>query len=1007
MSDSDDVPIDTSSPHIGLTAAEVEKSRRLYGSNVLTPPERPPWWKLYLEKFKDPIIRILVVAAVVALLVGFHDGHFIEGIGIIVATLLSTGLSFFNEYRAAKEFDILNQVADSEEIPVVRDRRHQTVPKKDLVVGDIVLTEQGAEIPADAEVLEAVALSVNESSLTGESLPETKRPSEPMQAKADLDAGLAYPRNLVLRGTTVSDGHGTLRVVAVGDATEIGKTARAASETTETLTPLAKQLEKLAGVISIGAFAAAAVIFVAQTVRGAATGEIYDLTERAGRMVAVPLDAGQWYCFVLLAVSVSVLCAQIWVPTLKDAFKLFDWSDALPKRLEQPGKAGFLRLLAISAGVMIVGLLVGLLVGAIHWDYGDWFPLSALSAFLRYFMVAVTVIVVAVPEGLPMCVTLALAYSMRKMTATNNLVRKMHACETIGAASVICSDKTGTLTMNEMRVFRPEFPFMPEGKYKGGELTDRLIEALAANSTAHLSRVDGIATPLGNPTEGTLLLWLEGVGKNYEPVRQAFKIKQQLTFSTERKFMATAGVSAVDCKPRLYVKGAAEIVLARCSSVRQADGQTRPIDDAVRDGILADAASYQNRGMRVIGLADKRVEPEYLEREIDPDIPGLVWEGFFAIADPIRPDVAAAINAALDAGIKVKVVTGDNQATAREIARQAGLWKEEDTDVNIVKGELFESLSDETAADTAERIKVMSRARPLHKLRLVKLLQSRGEVVAVTGDGTNDAPALNHADVGLAMGKTGTSVAKEAADIILLDDSFNSIVNAVAWGRSLYANIQKFVVFQLTINVAAVGIALLGPFLGVTLPLTVVQMLWVNLIMDTFAALALASEPPNWDLMKNPPRSQDAFIVTAPMKKFILGVGAAFLSLFLITLALGRYFPLDAGNVQGRHNLTIFFCVFVGLQFWNLFNARAFGSNRSALAGLRESKGFLAMIAVIAIGQVLLVEWGGEMFRVTPLSLKEWLAILILTSPVLWIGEIWRAHKRMCSSPDYWVYSSN
>ncbi|MDR1745221.1 MAG: calcium-translocating P-type ATPase, PMCA-type [Planctomycetota bacterium] len=975
----------------GLTAAQVEESRRAHGANVLTPPERDPWWRLYLEKFNDSIIRILLVAAVIALLVGIQHGDFIEGIGILAAVFLSTGISFFNEYRAAKEFDILNSVSDDEEVAVIRDGGHRLVPRKDLVVGDIVQIEQGAEVPADGRVLHAVGLSLNESSLTGESAPVPKRPED-----GPADSGLAYPRNIALRGTTVADGHGRIELIRVGDATEIGQTARAAAETPDAMTPLAKQLERLAGLLSIGAFVAASVIFAAQTVRGALNGEIYVLNEAGGKLIRQPLEPGQWFCFILLIAVALILGAQIWTPTLKHAFKLIGRENLFPRWPDQSGGKSFLRLAAIAAAVAVIGILSGLATGLLSLRHGEWLPLSALSAFLSYFMVAVTVIVVAVPEGLPMCVALALAYSMRKMMASNNLVRKMHACETIGAASVICSDKTGTLTMNEMRVHRPVFPFLPDGPLPAdGIEAGRLAEAASANSTANLLEKDGKAEPLGNPTEAAILLWLNASGREYGAVRAAFGMRHQLTFSTERKFMATSGVGAVDGKPVLYAKGAPEIIIKFCAEMRGADGSAAPMDQADRDRILRDVAEYQNRGMRILGFASRHVDEAYLEKPIDPALPDMIWDGFFAIADPVRPDVADAVNSALSAGVGVKIVTGDNQATAREIARQIGLWKETDTDDNIVTGDAFESMTDEDASRAAERLKVMSRARPLHKLRLVKLLQQRGGVVAVTGDGTNDAPALNHADVGLAMGKTGTAVAREAADIILLDDSFTSIVNAVAWGRSLYANIQKFVVFQLTINVAAVGIALLGPFLGVTLPLTVVQMLWVNLIMDTFAALALASEPADWDLMKNPPRRAGEGIITRPMRNRILGVGLAFLALFLVTLAFGERFPLDPSVPAGRHNLTIFFTAFVFLQFWNLWNARVFGSNHSAFHSLSQSKGFLLMAAIIVAGQILLVEFGGAMFRVTPLSAAEWLAIILFTSPVLWIGELWRLLGRM------------
>lgn len=985
----------------GLTAEQIVASRAEHGDNLLTPPVRTPWWKLYLEKFRDPIIRILIIAAIIALLVGISDGEFIEGIGIIVAIILSTGLSFLNEHRAAREFDILTRAADEEQVQVVRDGKHQLIPKKDLVVGDIVLIERGAEIPADGKVLDAVSLGVNESSLTGESEPVTKKTGDDA-----ADSGKAYPANLLLRGSTIADGHGIMEVAKVGDKTEIGKTARAAAETPDTMTPLARQLEKLAGVISIGAFAAAAVIFIAQTIRSAANGEIYDLTEQAGKLVRVPLSAGQWLCFAVLAIVAVILTAQIWAPSIRDGFKILGREDLLPKWLNQEGTTGFARLATVAAGVAGVALTIGLVTGLLKWSGPSWFPPHALNAFLRYFMLAVTVIVVAVPEGLPMCVALALAYSMRKMAASNNLVRKMHACETIGAASVICSDKTGTLTMNEMRVHKAAFPLLTDASAAAAkQMTERLVEAVAVNSTANLGEKNGIVEPIGNPTEGAILLWLNASGGDYEHARAAFRLARQLPFSTERKFMATAGISALDEKPWLYVKGAAEIVLKACDFEQTPDGDARMLDQDRRDEILQEAASYQNRGMRILGLAACEVNSAFLERDISPNMSGLTWNGFFVIADPIRPDVGVAIDRALAAGIQVKVVTGDNQATATEIGRQAGLWKDGDGPAQIIRGDDFEDLDDDAAADAAERIKIMSRARPMHKLKLVKALQSRGEVVAVTGDGTNDAPALNHADVGLSMGKTGTAVAKEAADIILLDDSFPSIVNAVAWGRSLYANIQKFIVFQLTINLAAVGIALLGPFLGVTLPLTVTQMLWVNLIMDTFAALALASEPPDWDLMKNPPRKSDAFIITLSMRNAICTVAAAFLVLFVAVMLFQRWLVLDPELPGGRHNLTIFFSAFVFLQFWNLWNARVFGTTHSAFYNLRQSRGFLLMAAIIFIGQILLVEFGGSMFRVTSLSFKEWAAIVILTSPVLWIGEAWRLHLRSSSHPDYWVYS--
>ncbi len=979
-------------PLYGLTAAEVEESRKKYGSNLLTPPERPAWWILYLEKFKDPIIRILIIAALTALIIGLKDGHYIEGIGILAAILLSTGLSFANEYKAGKEFDILNRVSDEEEIEVIREGRHTLVPKYDLVVGDIIQVAQGAELPADAEVMKATSFTVNESSLTGESLPVEKKPAPVRQ---EQDGKHSYPSHLAYRGTTVSEGHAVLKIFAVGDASEIGKTAKAAAETPETVTPLTRQLERLASLIGVGAFLAAAVIFVALAIKGWYSGEIHANRVSGGHITQVPLAMGQWYAFALLGVVLLILCAQIWLPVVEDGLGFLTRKQVrlLPGRID--GGRGFVRLLAAAAFVAVVGLLCGSALDLIDGlTPGQWLPMPAVTAFLRYFMVAVTVIVVSVPEGLPMCVTLALAYSMRKMTATNNLVRKMHACETIGAATVICSDKTGTLTMNEMRVNNSSFDVLDQDEASAPAL--RVIEGAAVNATANLDFTSGKALALGNPTEGALLLWLADKGHDYEALRNAFQLRRQLTFSTERKFMATAGLSGIDAQPVLYAKGAPEIILGFCTTLVS---DNAAINETTRQAILAAVAEQQNRGMRIIAMAHREAGPDELDREIDPELTSLAWDGFFAIADPIREEVPDAIATALKAGIAVKIVTGDNQLTAREIASQAGLWRPEDDDDNIITGDAFMELPDEEAAGRAEKIKVMSRARPLNKLRLVKLLQEQGEVVAVTGDGTNDAPALNHADVGLAMGKTGTSVAKEAADIILLDDSFNSIVNAVSWGRSLYANIQKFIVFQLTINVAAVGIALLGPSLGAPLPLPASQLLPVSLIMDTFAALALASEPPDWKLMDRPPRKSSAFIINPQMKQVILGVGLTFLLMFVaLILGFSDVFPMDGATAAGRHNQTLFFTAFVFLQFWNLFNARAFGSTSSALAHLQDSKGFLTMAGVILVGQILLVQFGGEVFRVTPMSITEWLAAIALTSPVLWVGEISRWVKRRKSA---------
>ncbi|MDR0881118.1 MAG: calcium-translocating P-type ATPase, PMCA-type [Candidatus Adiutrix sp.] len=894
----------------GLTGPEVLESRRLHGANVLTPPPRSPWWKLYLEKFKDPIIRILLVAAVIALVAGLVEGQFTEGIGIIVALLLATTLGFINEYKAGQEFDVLNQVSDDEPINLIRAGRYTSVPKRELVVGDVLALEQGQEIPADAEVLSSVSFQVSEASLTGESVPVTKQPPAP--ARED-DAGLAYPRHQLLRGTFVTDGHALARVTAVGDQSEIGQTARAATEETDTETPLNRQLAKLGQAISRVGFSVGGLIFVALSVQAYVTGQL---------------------------------------PITPD----------------------------------------------------DWRPASAALELLSYFMVAVTIIVVAVPEGLPMSVTLSLAYSMRKMTAANNLVRRMHACETIGAATVICSDKTGTLTMNQMRVANLDFSSRPEEGGKDSLEWRLTAQAICANSTANLG-LDSqgrLTVALGNPTEGALLLWLADHGENYQDLRAGFDLAGQLTFSTERKYMATIGSGLLTGGLTLYVKGAPEIVLSRAKARRRPDGRVEELGPADREALLAALRGEQARGMRALGFAYRLVESggaaEYSGEKIQALVEEgeLVWLGFFAIADPVRPEVIGAVRDCARAGVTVKMVTGDNQATAREIATEIGMIQAgDDRPGLVVTGDEFMSLDDQRAEEVAGSLRIMSRARPLAKQRLVTLLQKRGEVVAVTGDGSNDAPALNHADVGLAMGITGTSVAKEAADIILLDDSFATIVQAVMWGRSLYLNIQRFILFQLTINVAAMGVALSGPFLGIQLPLTVTQMLWVNLIMDTFAALALASEPPDWSVMRQPPRDPEAFIVTPAMAKFIFIVGGLFLALFLgLALGFKESFPMETETPAGRHNLSIFFSVFVFLQFWNLFNARMLGLNRPAFSRLSESKIFMLILAAVGLGQILMTQFGGEVFRTVPLSAREWLWIILGTSPVLWIGEIIRWRQR-------------
>lgn len=882
--------------HVGLTDDEVLQSREKNGVNLLTPPKRPSLWKLYLEKFEDPVVRVLLVAAVFSLIISIIENEYAETIGIIAAILLATGIGFFFEYDANKKFDLLNAVNEETLVKVIRNGHVQEIPRKDVVVDDIIILETGEEIPADGQLLEAISLQVNESNLTGEPV------INKTVIEADFDEEATYASNLVMRGTTVVDGHGTMRVLHVGDATEIGKVARQSTEENLEPTPLNIQLTKLANLIGKIGFTVAGLAFL--------------------------------------------------IFFVKDVLLYFDFSS-----------------------------LNG-------WH--EWLPVFERT--LKYFMMAVTLIVVAVPEGLPMSVTLSLALNMRRMLSTNNLVRKMHACETMGAITVICTDKTGTLTQNLMQVHEPNFYGIKNGGNLGDDDISALVaEGISANSTAFLEEAATGEKPkgVGNPTEVALLLWLDSQGKNYLELREHARILDQLTFSTERKFMATLVESPIIGKKVLYIKGAPEIVLGKCKEV-VLDGRRV---DAVeyRSTVEAQLLNYQNMAMRTLGFAFKIVgenEPNDCTELVSAN--DLNFLGVVAISDPIRPDVPAAVAKCQSAGIGIKIVTGDTPGTATEIARQIGLWQPEtDTDRNRITGVAFAELSDEEALDRVMDLKIMSRARPTDKQRLVQLLQQKGAVVAVTGDGTNDAPALNHAQVGLSMG-TGTSVAKEASDITLLDDSFASIATAVMWGRSLYRNIQRFVLFQLTINFAAILICFVGAVFGTDMPLTVVQILWVNIIMDTFAAMAMASLPPNPEVMLEKPRPRNEFIITRAMARTLFTCG-----IIMVAVLLGMLFwwTITTGGLTVRQ-LTVFFSTFVFLQFWNMFNAKGFETRHSVFSCLRGCREFFLILLAIAVGQVLIVEFGGEVFRTEPLAWREWAVIIGSTSLIAIGGEIVRAIGR-------------
>lgn len=981
----------------GLTDAQVIENRQKHGENLLKPAKRDPWWVLFLEKFEDPVIRLLGIAAILAVGIGLFTGEYYEGLGIIIAILLATTIAFLNEYKASKEFDVLNQVNNEIPVKVIRNSCFQQIPKRNIVFGDIVLVETGEEIPADGKILESVSLKVDESKMTGESEEVEKTTTAQINANAPETT---VPRDEVWRGTFVKEGHGILEIIAVGESTKIGE-AQEVMKGDEEETPLNIQLKKLSEIIGVLGFLFAGITFVALMVR--------DLLSASPIII---LNHGQWAFLIIVFISVTIALIKIWLPIVFSGIELIgfnkpEWSwleeddeedddsssDQEEASAQTPGWKKWIQAIGGGALIFLIGTGIIIFTDNLSSSPSLWLPLNVWREFLEFFMIAVTIIVVAVPEGLGMSVTLSLAYAMRKMTGTNNLVRKMHACETIGAATVICTDKTGTLTQNKMQVFECVVSSFTgdngqDTESKGMKL---LAEAIGANSTANLSRKEGNqSVAIGNATEGALLIWLENQKLDYLDFRDSFQLQHQWTFTTERKFMASLGRSSVLGKDVLYVKGAPEIILSQCRSMLSNTSQATEISPVHRGEIEKSLKSFQSRGMRTLGFALLEDAKMPLDNSLENLAHSLIWQGFIAISDPIRPEVPQALHECCQAGILVKIVTGDNPETALEIARQTKLFLSEPQGFEHMTGSQFQSLSDEDAKKAAQEIRVLSRARPLDKMKLVQLLQGLGHVVAVTGDGTNDAPALHRANVGLAMGKEGTAVAKEASDIILLDDSFPSIVNAIKWGRALYENIQRFILFQATVNVAALGIALIGPFIGIKFPLTVIQMLWVNLIMDTFAALALATEPPHASVMQKPPRNPQDFIVTKSMGRNIFTVGIIFLVVFVIFLQ-----GLQAAGQDLEYGLSLFFTIFILLQFWNLFNARCLGQTHSAFKGILDNKGFVLIALIMFFGQIFIVQFGGKAFRTVSLSLNDWLLIIASTSSVLIIGELYRFIRRV------------
>lgn len=934
--------------YTGLTNIQVLESRQKNGINILTPPEKESLWTQFIRKFEDPLIRILMVAGLLSIGISCYEywhldegpAVFFEPIGIFIAILLATGLAFYFELAANNAFSLLNQVNDDELVKVIRNSNVIEIPKKDVVVGDIVILNTGDEVPADGELLEAVTLHMDESTLTGEPV------CSKTVNKEDFDKQATYPSNYVLRGTKVMEGHGIFEVQAVGDKTENGKVFEEAQIDDSVKTPLNEQLDGLSELITNLSYGFAAAIIV-------------------GRLC---------HFFIWNALSFTLI-----IPTVIFFYlvikKFKNWS----------------KWRCITSIIVFFALFVGMVIG-LHNVVMPGEDLTGLLAYtMNTLMIAVTLIVVAVPEGLPMAVTLSLAYSMRSMLKTNNLVRKLHACETMGATTVICTDKTGTLTQNKMQIDETRFYDLKEQKLtKDDNISNLIAEGIAVNSTASLDLSEKTPKVIGNPTEGALLLWLYNQGIDYRTIKENAECIAEVPFSTERKYMATIVKSTFSGQKIVFVKGAPEIVYGMCAD---------SCGNIAKSDVDKQLLTYQKRAMRTLGFAYQIIDDEQQAvNEGKLVAKGLTFLGIVAISDPVRLDVPPAVTECMDAGIAVKIVTGDTPGTAKEIGRQIGLWTASDTECNIITGPEFAELSDKQLQERVMNLKIIARARPMDKKRLVEALQAKNQVVAVTGDGTNDAPALNAAHLGLSMGD-GTSVAKEASDITIIDNSFSSIGRAVMWGRSLFQNIQRFLLFQLTVNVSACFIVLVGAFIGTESPLTVTQMLWVNLIMDTFGAMALASLPPSENVMKDKPRDRNAFILNTPMYRNILGVGFAF---FLMLLGLLLYFghadvnsmrdfltmPFGEVGSVSPYEQTLLFSIFVWTHFWYMFNARSFETGKSIFK-TPLSKGFMTIVGVIVLGQILIVEVLYDFFNVVPMKLEDWIIIVVGSSVVLWIREIW------------------
>lgn len=855
----------------GLNPEQVEKSRSTYGTNSFVRQSHESLAKRIWDASTEPMLVMLIFAAIITLAVNitryFTGGeyNFLECVGIFAAIALSVVITIITEGKSAKAFEALNKINEDTLIKVIRNGEPQLITQKEIVVGDIIMIETGDKIVADGRLFSSNDLSVDESALTGESLP-VKKDAEFVCQKS---TPVAERANMLYSGCFVSAGNGQMLVTGVGNDTEFGQIAQELSSIEKTTTPLQEKLDKLGKQITVLGASAAAIVFAIEVLQ-------------------------------------FVMNGQLNLDTVSDAF-----------------------------------------------------------------ITSIVLIVAAVPEGLPTIVAVSLALNIIKMSKENALVKKMIACETIGCVNIICSDKTGTLTENRMTV---------QKIYTGGELIDpeqlkdeMLLKNYCINSNANISEEDGSWSFIGNPTEGSLLAAAAKAGVDYQELRQAADIVRVFPFSSQNKDMST--IVRENGKEILYVKGNPEKIISLCTGISE--------EEKEKNFHLME--EFQNKAGRLLAFTHKELEGQYNDEEQDEVEQGLIYDGFVVISDPLSPDVYESIRNCRSAGIEVKMLTGDNIRTARAIANELHML--DDAHIAVEAADI-EKLTDEELKEALKKIQVIARSTPLVKMRVVKLLKEQGNVVAVTGDGINDAPAIKHADVGIAMGIAGTDVTKEASDMVLLDDSFSTIIKAVQWGRGIYENFKRFIQFQLTVNVSSVVVVICSILAGFSAPFTALELLWINIIMDGPPALTLGLEPIRPDLLKHKPTRRNENIISKKMllRIFVNGI-------FISVIFMLQHFKNFLGAAP-EEEATVLFTLFVLFQLFNAFNCREL-DDTPMFKNLLKNKLMLGVFLLVLILQGIITQFGAAVFETVPLSAAMWGKMLLTAFTVIILNEGIKAVKRL------------